>query len=129
MFEELYFWMTTRLAKIKSNGNPPRNAYLFIGLFQSFNVGTLFVILNYFLKLPFEKVIVIYVSIFWAILLLAINHFTLYAKRKEISNKFENMEPKRKKKGLIYFWLYVCLSTILFFVAAAYLVTPHYLQK
>jgi hypothetical protein len=40
MFEELYYWMSNRLAKIKSNDNPSFNAYFLIGILQIFNIGT-----------------------------------------------------------------------------------------
>jgi hypothetical protein len=129
MFEELYYWMTTRLAKIKSNDNPPFNAYFLIMILQIFNIVTLFVIVNYYTKVHLPKNSSIYIGLSLALILAVINYPTLYKRRKEIFEKFENMELKRKKKGLIYFWLYVCLSTIIFLVAGANLVTPYYLQK
>ena len=50
MFKELYYWMSTRLAKIKSNDNPPFNAYFIINVLQIFNIVTLLMIVNYFVK-------------------------------------------------------------------------------
>ena len=129
MFEELYYWMSTRLEKIKTNDNPPFNAYFLIMILQSFNIGTLFVIVNSYTKVHLPKNSSIYIGLSLALILALIDYPTLYKRRKEIFKKIENLAPKRKKKGLIYFWLYVCLSTIIFFVAAANLVTPYYLQK
>ena len=129
MFEELYYWMSTRLTKIKSNDNPSFNAYFLIMFLQGFNIGTIFVIVNYYTKIHIPKNSSILIGLSLFIILIIINYPTLYKRRKEIFKKFENMESKRKRKGLFYFWLYVCLSTIIFWVAAANLVTPHYLQK
>jgi hypothetical protein len=126
MFEELYYWMYTRLAKIKSNGNPPFNAYFLIGFLQVENIGTLLIIVNYFAKIHFAKNAYIYTGLILAFVLSVINYITLYARRKEIFQNYENMEANRKTKGLLYFWLYVLLSTIIFWVSAAILVTPKY---
>ena len=126
MFNELYYWMSTRLAKIESNDNPPFNAYFVIIILQSFNLGTIFVIVNYFTKIHFAKNAYIYLGLSEAFVLAVINYFTLYAKRKDIFKKYENVSPKRKTRGLLYFWLYVLLSTIIFFVAVANMVTPKY---
>jgi len=51
MFKELYYWMSTRLAKIKSNDNPPFNAYFIINVLQIFNIVTLLMIVNYFVNI------------------------------------------------------------------------------
>jgi len=122
MFEELYYWMATRLSKIKSNDNPPFNAYFLIMILQIFNIGTLYVIVNYYIKVHLPKNTYIYIGLLLALILAVINYPTLYKRRKEIFEKFENMELNRKKKGLIYFWLYVCLSTIIFMLVTSPLV-------
>ena len=126
MFQEIYYWMSTRLARIKSNDNPPFNAYFLICFLQAENIGTLFVIVNYFTKIHFVKNAYIYIGLSLALILFVINYFTLYAKREEIFEKYKKVLPKRKTKGLLYFWMYVLLSTIIFWVAVANLVTPKY---
>jgi len=125
MFKELYYWMSTRLAKIESNDDPQFNGYFIICFLQSFNIGTLIIIVNYFAKIQFAKNFNIYFGIFQAFVLFIINYYALYKKRDVIFKKFENTSFKRKKRGLVYFWFYVITSTVLFFVAAANLVTPH----
>ena len=126
MFQELYYWMTTRLAKIKSNDNPPLNAYFVICILQSLNIGTYFVIFNYYAKIQFPKNAYVYIGLSLAFVLCVINYFGIYAKKEKIFRKYESMETKRKAKGLLCFWLYVFLSTVIFFVAVANLVTPRY---
>jgi hypothetical protein len=122
MFKEIFYWMSTRLAKIKSNDNPSLNAYFIICFLQSFNIGTLFIFLNYFAKLRFPKNAYIYFGVSLAILLLILNYQLYYKHKEEIFEKYEKFSPKRKVKGLVYFWLYVLLSTIIFFLSTAHLV-------
>jgi len=129
MFKEIYYWMTTRLSKIKSNDNPPFNAYFMICFLQGFNIETIFIVVNYFTKIHFAKNSYIYWGLLEAFILFLINYNTLYKNKNEIYEKYVKIDSKRKTKGLIFFWLYVSISIILFFVAAAYLVTPNYLQK
>ena len=125
MFKELYYWMTTCLAKVKSNDDPPYNAYFVICFLQSFNIGTLIIIANYFAKIRFAKGAYIYLGLSLALILCVINYNTLYKKREGIFKKYEKLTPTRKIKGLIYFWLYVFLSTIIFFVSGANLVSTN----
>lgn len=126
MFKELYYWMSTRLAKIKSNDDPPFNAYFVICFLQSFNIGTIYVVVNYYAKIHFVKNAYVYLGLSLALVLFVINYNLLYKKREDIFKKYENLQPKRKVEGLVYFWLYVLLSTIIFFVAAANFVIPKY---
>jgi hypothetical protein len=88
-------------------------------MLQAFNIGTFIVIINYFAKIHFAKNAHIYIGLSLAFVLAVINYFYLYAKRAKIFKKYANVSPKRKVKGLIYFWLYALLSTIIFFVAVA----------
>ena len=80
MFKEIYYWMSTRLAKIKSNDNPPFNAYFLIVILQSFNIETLFIIGNYFAKIHFAKNAYIYTGLAEVFVLCVINYNMLYKK-------------------------------------------------
>jgi len=101
---------------------PAFNAHFLIMMLQAFNIGTFIVIINYFAKIHFAKNAHIYIGLSLAFVLAVINYFYLYAKKEEIFKKYENLPPERKVKGLIYFWLYVLLSTIIFWTAVANLV-------
>ena len=126
MFKELYYWMYTRLNNIKSNDAPALNAHFLIGILQFFNIGTLFVIINYFAKIDIGKKAILPLGLSFAFITSVINYFSLYKNSEEIFKKYESLSPARKSKGLFYFWLYVLLSTIIFWVAVANLVTPKY---
>jgi hypothetical protein len=126
MFDELYYWMYTRLTKIKSNDDPAFNAYFLIGFLQVANIGTVFVIINYFAKIQFAKNAYIYIGLSLAFVLAVLNYFTLYSKRQSIFKKYEQALPTRRKKGLLFFWIYTILSLIIFWTLVAFLVTPRH---
>jgi len=82
MFKEIYFWMYYYIKRIKSNDTPAFSSYLLICILQSFNVGTIGILVNYFLKVNIDKNTTVLIGIVWAVLLSIINYFLLYAKRE-----------------------------------------------
>jgi hypothetical protein len=122
MFSEFFFWMYSYLRRIKTNDTPALNGYILICLFQFFNLGTIWVMTNYFLRINFEKNIAVYIGLSTIFILYIFNYFQLYAKREVIFIKYEALNQKRKIKGQIYFWIYILLSLILLFLSAANLV-------
>jgi len=126
MFNEPYYWMYTYLKKIKTNDMPAFNACLLMCILQMANIGTILVVIFFFLKTNINKSIAVYAGLTMAVTLIVLNYFLLYIKRETIFEKYENNPLKRKTKGKIYFFVYVLLSLAIFFVALANLVTPNY---
>jgi threonine/homoserine/homoserine lactone efflux protein len=126
MFKELYYWMYFYLSKIKTNDTPAFNAGLLISLLQIFNILTFAIIINYFVKADLDIIVSDYVGLTLCAILLIIDYFSLYAQRKIIFEKYGALQPKRKTRGIICFWLYAVLSLVGLFVSGAYLVTPRY---
>jgi hypothetical protein len=126
MFNEIYFWMYSYLSRIKTNKTPAYSAYLIVSVLQIFNLGTLCVWINYFLKFDIDKNSAVYLGLILAATFSIVNYFVFYAKREVIFRKLEELQSNRKIKGQIYFWLYVILSFVIFFVSVANLVTPKY---
>ena len=124
MFAEFYYWMATRLSKLPTNDNPSYNAYFLIMILQNFNIVTIFILINHFAKIKFPKGLVILMGLSLTIILVVIDYISLYSRRNEIFKKCENFSPYRRRKGLIYFWLYVVLSITIFWTLAAVLVSP-----
>jgi len=91
-------------------------------MLQTFNLGTIAVIANYYLKVNIEKNSAVIMGLIWAVLLSIINYFLLYGKREDIFMKYKNIQAKRRIKGQIYFWIYVLLSFTSFYVSVANLV-------
>ena len=114
------------LQNVKSNKNPAQNAYFLICILQIFNIGTIGVLINYFIKFDIDKTITVYSSLALALVVMFINYFLLYSKREGIFQEYKTLLPERKTKGKVYFWLYVVLSFVIFFVSVANLVTPKY---
>jgi hypothetical protein len=125
MFKELYYWMYFYLSKIKTNDTPAFNAYLLISLLQMLNIITFAIIINYFVKSD-PDIVSDYVGLTLYAILLIIDYFSLYAQRKIIFEKYGDLQPKRKTRGIICFWLYVVLSLVALFVSGQNLVTPRY---
>ena len=126
MFKELYYWMYAYVSKIKTNKTPAVSAYVIICVLQMANIGIIFVIINYVLKIDIDKNTAVTAGLASIAVLYILNYIFLYAKRKNIFQNYENTPPERKAKGQIYFWLYVILSFVIFIVAVANLVTPKY---
>lgn len=105
---------------------PAFNAYILICLLQIVNIVTIATVINYFLKMDMKKDIAIYTGLGLALIMVIINRFLLYDKRKFIFKQYENIPMERRRKGQIYFWLYVVLSFVIFFVLIANIVTPKY---
>lgn len=122
MYNEIYFWMHSYIKSIKSNDTPAFSSYLLICMLQTFNLGTIAVIANYYLKVNIEKNSAVIMGLIWAVLLSIINYFLLYGKREDIFMKYKNIQAKRRIKGQIYFWIYVLLSFTSFYVSVANLV-------
>jgi hypothetical protein len=95
-------------------------------LLQGFNIGTIYVIAAYLLKISTtaDRNTAIYMGLGLAVLLFITNYFLLYAKRESIFEKYTDMPPERKTKGQIYFWVYVLLSVVIFFTVGINLVIP-----
>lgn len=124
MFNELYYWMYYHLCKIKTNDTPALNAYIIISVLQGFNIGTIYIIAAYFLKVDTstDRNTALYMGLSLIAVLYLINYFLLYRKRETIFQKYESASPKRKTKGMIYFWLYVVLSLVILFTLGINLV-------
>ena len=105
---------------------PAFNACLLMCILQMANIGTILVVIFFFLKTNINKSIAVYAGLTMAVTLIVLNYFLLYIKRETIFEKYENNPLKRKTKGKIYFFVYVLLSLAIFFVALANLVTPNY---
>jgi hypothetical protein len=126
MFKELYFWMYSYLSIVKSNKTPAFNAYLIISSFQIFNLATVIVWINYFLKINIDKDAAVIFGLLIASIFAVINYFFFYKKREYIFTKYQKLSPNRKTKGKAIFWSYILLSLIIFFLSIANLVDPKY---
>jgi len=126
MFKELFYWMYINVNKIKTNDTPLFTSYLLICVLQMVNIETIFVFINYYLKIEISNSFAVYIGLVLAFSVMIINYFLLYTKRNNILKKYRDYTTKMKAKGQIYFWVYVILSFVIFYVAVVNMVTPKY---
>jgi len=128
MFKEFYYWMYWYIRKIKTDTDKEkaRNAYILISAFQAMNIATVFIIINYYLKISLSHLLVCYIGVLMMLVLFVLNHFTLFAYRDEVFRRNEEATIVRRRKGKILFLLYLVISVFLLFYLASKLVTPRY---
>jgi len=119
VFRAVFFWINYYLRKDnKSKNNTAFFALLMLIIVQGINLSSVLSIINFLLK---QDVINGVSSNEYGIIMFMVlgilNYLSLYRRRKEIFNKYENYAPERKEKGKSLFWLYIAGSVcILFFV-------------
>jgi len=118
MIKEIYYWMTFYLRKVPTNDMPQFNAYLLICLLMFANIGSLFEIISFLLKFDIKTLSQdrILIGIIFGLSIMIPNYFLLFAKRKEITEKYDQLPQKRRIKGIILFWIYSIVSIPLFFI-------------
>jgi len=126
MFSELFYWLFELLRKDRPNESPGFDAYLGISLLQCMNILILFGVANFFLEFNISKNLAASSGIFLYIFITIVNFFTLFRKKSEIVNRYENLSRKRRMKGILFFWGYVLSTIVLFIIVLTNLVTIKY---
>jgi len=124
MLQEIYFWMTFYVKKIKTNDTPEFNSYLLMCVLVNANIWTIVIIVSSLLDFNPKslgengKTIGLICGLF----IMVVNYFLLFSKRKQIYAKYEQLPSHRKARGMIFFWIYAILSLPLLFIAGVNLV-------
>lgn len=118
MFKELFYWMYVFIKKIKTNDTPAFSAVILICFCQLFNITTLLILANYFLKINVHRTYIAYIPICLTIFLFLINYLSLYQKREIIIEAYGNKSHTRNTYGQIFFWIYVIGSVFIFYEVA-----------
>ena len=127
MIKELYFWIYQSVRKFKTNDRPAISAIGIVSILQGANIGSIQVVLDYIFKFGnVEKNATIYWGLIISFIVFITNYFYLYKNRDDIFRKYEKLTPKRRRKGILFSWLYALGSLFLFFFLVANLVTPKY---
>jgi len=94
------------------------NSYLLICMLHSFNILTFLFVVCFLLKVDIKSLVVDYkvIGIVYGLSIIIPNYFLLFAKRKEIVEKYNLLHQKRRIKGIILFWIYSIVSIPLFFI-------------
>lgn len=117
MLKEMYYWMIYYIKKIKTNDMPEFSAYLLMCVLAFANFGALFVIVSFLFGFDIKTLNIDrkIIGIIFGLSVMIPNYFLLFAKRKEIVEKYSKLPKNRRIKGIILFWIYSIVSIPLFF--------------
>jgi len=123
MIKEMYYWMIYFLKKIGRTDMLEFNSYLLICILLFSNILTFLLIICFVLHVDIKLLIVDYkvVGIVFGLSIMISSYFLLFAKRKEIVEKYDQLPQNRRTKGIISFWIYSIVSIPLFFILVAIL--------
>ena len=119
MLDEVYYWMIYHFKKIGTTELTEFNAYLLVCVLLFANFGTLLIIIAYLLEIDLKtsRQNALFLGYGFGLIVMIINYFTLFSRRKEIKEKYDQFSKGRRVKGFICFWLYTTLSVSLLFFA------------
>ena len=118
MIKEMYYWMMYFLKKIGRTDMLEFNSFLLIIMLLCFNILTCVILLCFLLKVDIKSLTSDYkvIGIIFSLSIMIPNYFLLFAKRKEIVEKYDQLPQNRKVKGITSFWIYSILSLSLLFI-------------
>jgi hypothetical protein len=123
MIKEMYYWWMYFLKKIGKSDMLEFNSYLMICMLLCSNILTVFITICFLLNVDLKLLITNYkiTGIIFGLSIMIPYYFILFAKRKQIVEKYDQLPQKRRIKGMILFWIYSIVSIPLFFVLATHL--------
>jgi hypothetical protein len=120
-----YFRIYKALTKVKTNDTPALNAMILLIILQSFNVLTIFGIINYYCNLDFTKQQVIIGGLSLYIILLIPNYIYLFREKDKIVKRYNNETKEDKTWGTIGLLTYIVVTVTIFFVLGETIVQIH----
>lgn len=110
-----YYRIYQQLKRVKSNDTPAFNALGIFVLLQGLNALSILAVINYFCKLSLYKNQVIFFGLILVVILFIPNFMCFFRKKDEIYKQYENETREERRRGTIYFLLYIILSVAVFF--------------
>ncbi len=111
-----YYRIYKALKKVRTNDTPAFNAMILVVALQGMNIFSIYMLINYFLNLEFEKKQTLTMGVFVYIILLIPNYFYLFRNREEIMKKYQDETKENRIWGIIGLFLYIAVSITIFFV-------------
>lgn len=121
-----YYRIYKGLTKVKTNDTPALNAMLLLIALQAFNIGSIFAIINYYLRIEFTKTQITIGGVSLFIILLVPNYIYLFGKRNEIIKRYQNETAPQKTKGIILLLLYIVITITVFFILGETIILKYY---
>jgi hypothetical protein len=124
MLREMYYWMMYFLKKIGRTDMLEFNSYLLICLLLFSNIMTLFIIVFFLLNVDIKSLITNYkvAGVIFGLSIMIPNYFLLFAKRRQIIEKYDPLPQRKRIIGMISFWIYSTVSIPLFFILVSTLI-------
>lgn len=119
MIERLYYQLYKVVKTTRKNDQPFFNSYIALCFLEGLNLGSIFGIVNYFLKYRIPESTSVKGSLVVFGIILLYNYFGLWGKKEEIVSKYDRL-PNNNDRLLI--WTYIILSFSIFFIVLNYLV-------
>src|SRR6266568_2033565 len=114
MFSKFYYIIYKNFKNTKTNTTPALNALIILLILQTLNLSSIYMLLNYHLKLYFTKNECITGGVVLFIILFIPNYIFLMSKIDTICKRYENDTKLEKIKSIIYFALYIVVSVGIF---------------
>lgn len=122
MIERLYYLLYQVVKTTRKNDQPFFNTYLALSFMEYMNLGSIFGIVNYFLKYRIPKNTSVKVSLVAFGVILLYNYFSIWVKKEEIFYKYDRLPNKNNK---LIVWTYIILSFSICFIVLNYFVEYH----
>ena len=119
MIEKLYYLLYKVVKTTRKNDQPFFNAFLALGFLEFMNLGTIFGIVNYFLKYRISEDIAVKSTLIIFGIILMYNYFRVWVKKEAIISKYDSLPNKNNK---LITWAFIILSFSIFFTVLNYLV-------
>lgn len=111
-----YYRIYKALKKVKTNDTPAFNAMILVVALQGMNVFSIYMLINNFLDLEFEKKQTLTMGVLLYVILLIPNYFYLFRNKEEIIKKYQDETKEDRAWGIIGLLLYIVVSMAVFFV-------------
>lgn len=117
--ERLYYLLYKEIKTTRKNDQSFFNAYMSLSFLIYINLGSVFGVLNYFLKAGISKDASVMGGLVVFGLVLFYNYFMLWRKKEDIVLKYDS---KAKSNNRLLLWIFIVLSFVVFYLVLQYLV-------
>lgn len=120
MIKDLFYFLYWFYTKSKAIKNPAIHSFVDICVIIAFNIATLYNILFHFLDISLANkgINLRFWGLIIGVIIMIINYFIWYNKRKIIIARYEQMQRKEKVRRSIFSIIYVVLSLLSFYFTA-----------
>ena len=113
--EKLYYFFYRILHNPKQSKLSFYNAYLGFLFLQYLNLGSVFILINYFTKYTAPKKTAFFLSLFVFGIILIFNYYKLFDKKELIVLTYEKLTDREKQFWILLTWGFIIFSFCFFY--------------